>query len=55
VLVEVEALPWEPTEFPGVEAKTLLVDEATGLLTALMRMAPGAVCPTTSTSVSSRP
>jgi hypothetical protein len=43
--VDVEALPWEPTEFPGVEAKTLLVDEATGLLTALMRMAPGARLP----------
>jgi hypothetical protein len=25
--VDVEALPWEPTEFPGVEAKTLLVDD----------------------------
>ena len=43
--VDVESLPWEPTEFPGVEAKTLLVDEATGLLTALMRMAPGARLP----------
>ena len=43
--VDIDELPWEPTEFPGVEAKTLLVDHTTGLLTALMRMAPGARLP----------
>ena len=40
--VDVENLPWEPTRYPGIEQKTLLVEKETGLLTALMRMAPGA-------------
>ena len=43
--VDVEHLPWEKTRYPGIEQKTLLVDPATGLLTALMRMAPGAHLP----------
>ena len=43
--VEVEDLPWQPTRFPGVELKVLMQDEATGLLTALTRFAPGAVLP----------
>lgn len=43
--VDVESLPWEPSQFPGVEFKTLLVDEHSGLLTTLMRMAPGAKLP----------
>ena len=43
--VDVAALPWEPTRFPGVEAKTLIVDRETGLATMLMRMAPGAKLP----------
>ena len=43
--VDVAALPWEPTRFPGVEAKTLIVDPETGLATVLMRMAPGAKLP----------
>ena len=43
--VDVQNLPWEKTRYPGVEQKTLLVDRATGLLTALMRMAPGAKLP----------
>ncbi|MEW5863892.1 MAG: cupin domain-containing protein [Pseudomonadota bacterium] len=43
--VEVARLPWQQTRFPGVEAKILLVDRETGLLTALMRMAPGAKLP----------
>lgn len=43
--VDVAALPWEPTRFPGVEAKTLIVDRETGLATVLMRMAPGAKLP----------
>lgn len=44
-VVTVDDLPWEKTKFPGVETKTLVVDRATGLLTALLRMAPGAVLP----------
>lgn len=43
--VNVDALPWEQTKFPGVEAKTLLIDKDTGLLTVLLRMAPGAALP----------
>ena len=43
--VAVAALPWEKTRFPGVEAKTLLVDRETGLVTSLMKFAPGAKLP----------
>jgi anti-sigma factor ChrR (cupin superfamily) len=43
--VEVAALPWEKTRFAGVEGKTLVVDRATGVVTSLMRMAPGAKLP----------
>jgi anti-sigma factor ChrR (cupin superfamily) len=43
--VEVAALPWEKTRFPGVEAKTLLVDGETGVVTSLMKFAPGARLP----------
>jgi len=43
--VNVFDLPWEKTKFAGVEAKTLLLDKETGLLTALIRMAPGARLP----------
>jgi anti-sigma factor ChrR (cupin superfamily) len=44
-LVAVENLPWTPTPFAGIDVKTLLKDEATGLLTCLFRWAPGAVLP----------
>jgi anti-sigma factor ChrR (cupin superfamily) len=43
--VKVGDLPWESTRFPGIEVKTLLIDKSTGLLTCLLRMAPGAVLP----------
>ena len=43
--VEVDALPWRPTAFPGIEIKVLLEDKDTGLMTSLTRMAPGAVLP----------
>ena len=43
--VDVERLPWEKTRYPGIEQKTLLVDRETGLMTALMKMAPGARLP----------
>ena len=43
--VNVAALPWEKTVFPGVEAKTLLVDRASGLLTVLLKMGPGVRLP----------
>jgi hypothetical protein len=35
-------MEWQKTRFPGCEAKTLLLDRKTGLVTALMRFAPGA-------------
>lgn len=41
--IDVEALPWEPTRFPGVENKTLMRNPETGMQTVLTRMAPGAV------------
>ena len=43
--VDVDAMPWEPSRFPGIETKTLLVDRESGLLTVLMRMAPGSRLP----------
>jgi anti-sigma factor ChrR (cupin superfamily) len=43
--VRIAEMPWEQTKFAGVETKTLLLDKATGLLTVLLRMAPGAKLP----------
>jgi anti-sigma factor ChrR (cupin superfamily) len=43
--VEVAGLPWEKTRFAGVEMKTLLVDRETGVITSLMKFAPGARLP----------
>ena len=39
------SIPWKPTRFPGVEAKTLMENPATGMSTVLMRWAPGARLP----------
>jgi anti-sigma factor ChrR (cupin superfamily) len=44
-LVDVEALPWQATRYPGIEIKTLLFDRASGLASSLMRMAPGSMLP----------
>jgi anti-sigma factor ChrR (cupin superfamily) len=38
-------MEWQKTRFPGCEVKTLLFDRNTGMVTALMRFAPGAVLP----------
>src|SRR6201993_3124053 len=43
--VRVGELEWKPARFAGCEVKTLLFDRDTGLVTALMRFAPGAVLP----------
>ncbi|MBL8382117.1 MAG: cupin domain-containing protein [Burkholderiales bacterium] len=43
--VDVEALPWQPTRWPGIELKVLMEDPDSGLQTTLTRMAPGAVLP----------
>ncbi|CAN5860251.1 cupin domain-containing protein [soil metagenome] len=42
--VDVAAVPWQPTRFPGIEAKTLMATN-TGMSTVLMRWAPGARLP----------
>ena len=44
-LVRPQDMEWQKTRFPGCEAKTLLFDKATGVVTALMRFAPGAILP----------
>jgi anti-sigma factor ChrR (cupin superfamily) len=44
-LVTPAQMEWQKTRFPGCEVKTLLFDKQTGLVTALMRFAPGAVLP----------
>jgi anti-sigma factor ChrR (cupin superfamily) len=44
-VVRAAEMDWQKTRFPGCEAKTLLLDKETGLVTALMRFAPGAVLP----------
>ena len=38
-------MEWKNPRFPGCEVKGLLLDQQTGLVTALMRLAPGAVLP----------
>jgi len=38
-------MEWKQTRFPGCEVKGLLFDKETGLVTALMRLAAGAVLP----------
>jgi anti-sigma factor ChrR (cupin superfamily) len=40
-----DEMEWKPTRFAGCEVKTLMADPKTGLMTALMRFAPGAVLP----------
>src|SRR5258705_13134415 len=44
-LVRPQDMEWQKTRFPGREAKTLLFDRSTGLMTPQMRFAPGAVLP----------
>ena len=43
--VDVDAMAWEKTSFPGVESKTLVVDRQSGMATMLMKIAPGAKLP----------
>src|SRR5689334_25119753 len=43
--VAVDAPAWERTRFAGIEAKTLLLDKESGLVTVLLKMAPGARLP----------
>lgn len=43
--VNVEELPWEGSDLPGVEIKMLWSDEVSGAHTALFRLAPGVRLP----------
>lgn len=43
--VRVGELPWEKTRFAGVEQKILLIERESGVVTALLRFAPGAKLP----------
>jgi len=43
--VQVDGVPWTPTEHAGIEMKILFEEPASGLLTALVRLAPGASLP----------
>ena len=43
--VSIADLPWHQTPFPGIDQKILLRDEERGLITALVRMAPGSRLP----------
>jgi anti-sigma factor ChrR (cupin superfamily) len=43
--VDVQNMPWEKTAYAGIVQKTLLVDKSTGLITALMKLDPGATLP----------
>ena len=45
VFVDAQNMRWETTRYDGVEQKTLMVEPKTGMLTALMRMAPGTQLP----------
>lgn len=40
-----QEMAWKTTKFEGVEIKPLYVDRETGLMTMLLRMAPGATLP----------
>jgi len=44
-VVRPASMEWQKTRFDGCEVKPLLFDRSTGLVTALMRFAPGAVLP----------
>jgi anti-sigma factor ChrR (cupin superfamily) len=44
-LVRPAEMEWQQTRFPGCEIKTLMFDANTGLMTSLLRFAPGAELP----------
>jgi anti-sigma factor ChrR (cupin superfamily) len=45
VTLQTKDLPWEPSPAPGVERRYLVRDEAFGLVTSIVRYAPGASFP----------
>jgi anti-sigma factor ChrR (cupin superfamily) len=44
-LVHANDMEWQPIRYPGCYVKTLVLDKATGLLTVLLKMDPGAELP----------
>ena len=44
-MVRPAEMEWKKTRFPGCEVKGLLFDKESGVVTALMRLAPGAILP----------
>ena len=44
-IVDVAAMPWKPSPFPGIDMKVLMNDPSSGMSTVLVRMAPGAAVP----------
>jgi anti-sigma factor ChrR (cupin superfamily) len=44
-LVRPAEMEWKTTRFPGCEVKGLLFDKESGVVTALMRLKPGAILP----------
>lgn len=43
--LDIDALPWQDTRFPGVKMKVLVEDKETGLVTSLVLFEPGARLP----------
>ena len=43
--VTVDDIPWQQTQFPGIQMKVLMEDKVTGMMTTLTRLAAGAVLP----------
>lgn len=43
--VDPEKMEWVPSKFPGISAKVLFSDPATGMSTILFKMEPGAIVP----------
>ena len=43
--IDVPAMPWQPTQIPGIEMKILYSDPTAGMSTILFKMAPGAEVP----------
>lgn len=43
--VDIGKLQWKPAPWPGIEQKVLMHDSETGMVTVLLRMAPGSCIP----------
>jgi len=43
--IDAAAMPWQTTDFPGIEMKVLYSDPASGMSTILFKMEPGAEVP----------